>query len=70
MAQGSTMHTNYQAETLADLADALEARAVETEAHAEAHATQREQRKFKAQADGLRQAARIVRNTTLTGGAK
>jgi hypothetical protein len=58
--------SNYEAESLEDLADFIDERADEVEAMAEGCKTQRESRRRLAQAGGLRMAARIVRNTTIT----
>lgn len=55
----------YKAASLEELADALETRANEIEAMAVDCRTQRESLRFKAQARGMRMAARVVRNTEL-----
>jgi predicted LPLAT superfamily acyltransferase len=61
----SSLTVNYEFESLAELADALDTRADQIETMSEGMKLQRDQRSFKAQAHGLRYAARVVRNTTL-----
>lgn len=61
------MSTTYTVGSLDDLAKFIEERANEIEAMATGARTQKESRRFQAQAGGLRMAARIVKNTTIEG---
>jgi hypothetical protein len=63
--QPSTLQANYTAGSVAELADAIEARADEIEAMAVGARLKREALRFRAQAGGMRMAARMVRNTTI-----
>jgi hypothetical protein len=65
--QQSTMTVSYTVSSMEDLAKMLEDRADTIEAMAPGSKTQREARRFQAQAGGMRMAARMVRSTKIEG---